>query len=253
VNEPLPLPTGLVSSLEDQLDLVALRPGLPTLEVFENRAWLPTFAQLDAAAAEASDAAGAEVLVRADLSDSVPVFVGADQLDPTTDEVTAGVVHVGVPFDDAWSLSVDGTTIDARRAFGETTAYDVAAPGTGELRYDSSSIRLLAVLLQVALWLAAIFVAARVRVTVGRRESLLVSDETLIDLTDESVPTLVDPGLQLESGLPGPVGPDAAAGAEAEAEAQVGAGAEMEVEHDSAGPADPDVEPDVWREPEVPS
>ena len=208
VNDPLPLPTGLVPALEDQLDLVAIRPGLPTIEVFENRAWLPTFSQLDAAAAEASDAAGAEVLVRADLSESTPVFVGADQLDPTTDEVSAGVVHLGLPFDDAWSLSVDGTTIDARRAFGETTAYDVATPGTGELRYDSAALRWMAVLVQVALWLAAIFVAARVRVSVGRRESLLLSDETLIDLTDEPAPSLVDPGLRADV-LPESVGPDA--------------------------------------------
>ena len=49
VNDPLPLPTGLVEALEDQLDLVALRPGLPTLEAFENRAWFPKQAQLDAA------------------------------------------------------------------------------------------------------------------------------------------------------------------------------------------------------------
>ena len=137
VNEPLPLPTGLVSSLEDQLDLVAFRPGLPTLEVFENRAWLPTRAQLDETGVAASDAAGAEVLVRTDLSDSVPVFVGADQLDPSTDEVTAGVIHVGVPFDDNWSLSVDGSSVEPRRAFGETTAFDLAAGGEGELRYDT--------------------------------------------------------------------------------------------------------------------
>ena len=202
VNDPLPLPTGLVPALEDQLDLVALRPGLPTIEVFENRAWLPTHAQLDDAAAAASDSAGAEVLVRADLSDSSPVFIGADQLDPATDDVAGGVVHVGVPFDDAWSLTVDGAAIDARRAFGETTAFDVPAAGVAELRYDSSALRLLLVIVQVMFWLAAIFVAARVRVTVGRREPLLLADETLIDLTDGSVPSLVDPGLSAESNAP---------------------------------------------------
>ena len=240
VNDPLPLPTGLVPALEDQLDLVAIRPGLPTIEVFENRAWLPTFSQLDAAAAEASDAAGAEVLVRTDLSESIPVFVGADQLDPSTDEVGAGVVHLGLPFDEAWSLSVDGTAIEARRAFGETTAYDVAAPGTGELRYDTAALRWLAVLVQVALWLAAIFVAARVRVTVGRRESLLLSDETLIDLTDEPVPSLVDPGLRADHLLPDPGEPDADVHGERGVDPDADAGA--------AG-----LRPDGEREPEVPS
>jgi GT2 family glycosyltransferase len=199
VSDPLPLPTGLVDALEDQLDLVAVRPGLPTLETFENRAWIPTYAQLDDAGIAASDSAGAEVLVRTDLSASAPLFVGADPLEATTDDVTAGVVHLGLPFDERWSLSVDGTTIEPRRAFGETTAFDVPTSGVGELRYEDSVLRWLAVAAQVALWLAAIVVAARVRVSVGRRESLLLEDETLIDLTDDGGASLVDPGL-----APGP-------------------------------------------------
>ena len=199
VNDPLPLPEGLVASLEDQLDLVARRPGLPTLEAFENRAWLPTYAQLDEAGAAVSDSAGAEVLVRADLSASAPVFVGADQLSTASDEVTAGVVHLGVPFDEAWSLTVDGIAIEPRRAFGETTAFDVPAAGLGELRYESSTFRWFAVLAQIALWIAAIVVAFRVRVSVGRRAPLLVADETLIDLTDSALPALVDPGFGNDS------------------------------------------------------
>jgi hypothetical protein len=194
VNDPLPLPTGLVEALEDQLDLVALRPGLPTLEAFENRAWFPKQAQLDATVADASDAAGAEVLVRSDLSASVPLFIGADQLDAVTDDVSDGVVHLGIPFDDAWTLSVDGTSVEPRRAFGETTAYDVASAGVGSLRYETSALRWLAVAVQTLLWLAAILIAARVRVSVGRRDSLLLSDETLIDLTDDAGAVLVDPG-----------------------------------------------------------
>lgn len=199
VNDPLPLPEGLVASLEDQLDLVARRPGLPTLEAFENRAWLPTYAQLDEAGVAVSDSAGAEVLVRADLSASAPVFVGADQLSTASDEVTAGVVHLGVPFDEAWSLTVDGIAIEPRRAFGETTAFDVPAAGLGELRYESSTLRWFAVLAQIALWIAAIVVAFRVRVSVGRRAPLLVADETLIDLTDSALPALVDPGFGNDS------------------------------------------------------
>jgi GT2 family glycosyltransferase len=208
VNDPLPLPIGLVDALEDQLDLVALRPGLPTIEVFENRAWLPTFSQLDQQAVGPSASAGAEVLVRTDLSASVPLFVGADQLDASTADVVDGVVHLGVPFDESWTLTVDGDAIEPRRAFGETTAFDVAEAGVGELRYDSGALRWLAILGQVFLWLAAIVVAARVRVPIGTRGPLVIADETLIDLTSDQQPAFVDPGLR-RGVVPDTVAPDA--------------------------------------------
>ena len=109
--------------------------------------------------------------------------------------MSAGVVHLGIPFDDGWTLSVDGASVEPRRAFGETTAYDTASTGVGSLRYDTSALRWLAVLGQTVLWLAAIVIAARVRVSVGRRDSVLLADETLIDLTDDALPSLLDPGL----------------------------------------------------------
>ena len=194
VNDPLPTPVGLVSSMEDQLDLVARTPRLPTLEVFENRAWLPTTALLTGAAAEASQSAGPEVLVRADLGEATPVFVGADQFGTAVESIDAGVVHVAVPFDDHWSLGVDGTSVSPRRAFGETTAFDVVAGGVGELRYRSPISRLLLVLLQVAFWIAALVVVSRVQVRTGRRAGLATTDETLIDLSAE---TVIDPMLDL--------------------------------------------------------
>jgi hypothetical protein len=183
VNDPLPVPVGLVASLEDQLDLVARTPRLPTLEVFENRSWLPTAALLQGEAAEASSAAGSEVLVRTELGDATPVFVGADQFGTSVDELEAGVVHLAVPYDDRWSLSVDGASIAPRRAFGETMAFDVPTPGTGRLQYDSPPTRLLLVVVQVLLWIVALVVVSRVQVPTGRRGPLIADDEALIDLS----------------------------------------------------------------------
>ena len=203
VDDPLPLPGGLITSLEDQLDLVSTR-GLPTIEVFENRAWLPTHALLEGETAEASLSAGPEVLVRTDFSDASAVFIGADQFSTTTDEIAAGVVHVAVPFDENWSLVVDGESIEPRRAFGVTTAFDVEVGGVGELRYETSSSRSLLVALQVVLWVMAIFAAARVSVPKGRAVNLLVTNETLIDLDiepdDMETETLAGPG-GLDPGL----------------------------------------------------
>jgi hypothetical protein len=187
VNDPLPLPVGLISSLEDQLDLVAIEPRLPTLEVFENRSWLPTASLLEGSTAAASTSAGPEVLARSDLGEASPVFVGADQFGSSSDDLVPGVVHLGIPYDDNWSLSVDGIGLDSRRAFGETTAFDVPRPGVGELRYDTPLTRPLMILLQVALWIVALVIVSRVRVPVSRRSRALVTNETLIDLSDPAV------------------------------------------------------------------
>jgi hypothetical protein len=208
VDNPLPLPAGLYDELEDQLDLVSLT-GLPTIEVFENRAWLPRFGILTGATAEASTAAGDQSLVRADLSMSTPAFTGADQFNSTTAAVEAGsVVHLAIPFDDNWTLEVDGQGVEARRAFGLTTGFDVPADGEAVLRYESPPSRALLVGVQVLLWLAALFAATRVSVSIARRRPPMVSDETLIRLDDtgpddavgatlEGVPPAVgfDPGL----------------------------------------------------------
>jgi hypothetical protein len=127
------------------------------------------------------------VLVRADLGDAEPVFVGSDQFETTTDELGAGVVHFAVPFDDHWTLSVDGESIDARRAFGETTAFDVGTPGIGALRYDSPLLRLVAVIVQAAMWIAVLVLVSRIQVPGPKRRATSTSDEPLIDLTAEPI------------------------------------------------------------------
>jgi hypothetical protein len=134
------------------------------------------------------------VLVRADLGDATPVFVGVDQFGTAVESIEAGTVHLAVPFDDHWSLDVDGTSVPARRAFGETTAFDVTTGGVGELRYESPISRLLLVFLQVAFWIVALVVVSRVQVPTSRRTGLVTTDETLIDLSAEPLdPMLVVP------------------------------------------------------------
>ena len=204
-DDPLPLPGGLITSLEDQLDFVSVR-GIPTIKVFENRAWMSTHSLLEGDAAEASSSAGAEVLVRSDLSSANPIFIGADQFSTAIEEIAAGVVYLGIPFDENWSLAVDGESISPRRAFGVTTAFDVEVGGLAELRYETPATRSLLVALQVVLWVAAIFAATRVTVSIRRRTGLVLTDETLIHLDSEvAVPTgseLIDPGLDVTGGTP---------------------------------------------------
>jgi hypothetical protein len=202
VNDPLPLPAGLIESLEDQLDLVALQPGLPTLEVFENRAWLATASLLQGESAEISDAAGAEVLVRTDLSDATPLFIGADQFGRASESVEAGVVHLAVPFGGGWTLDLDGEPVSPRRAFGETQAFSIETAGNATLEYRTSTGRSLLIALQVVLWAVALLAVGRVRVPIGRRTSTAFDDDIVIDLTSEPPPLLYDPGLRDDGTMP---------------------------------------------------
>ena len=128
---PIPIADGLAGALDDQLDLSSVTGGFPTLEIYENGAWLPTVSLLAGATAAASQTAGTEALLRADLTDAVPIMPGADQFAVSTADVSAGVVQLGVPYDPNWVLSVDGTDVPARRSFGISTAFDVATPGVG--------------------------------------------------------------------------------------------------------------------------
>ena len=164
---PLPLPTGLIDSLGDQLDLAeAYSP--PAFVVYENRAWLPLRSVLTADGAAASRTAGAEALAQADVTGATPVMVGADHLAPASVGVPAGTIHLGVPFDRNWSVRVDGTAVDGRPAFGSTVAFDIESPGTATLAYDTSAVRRLVVFAQSLVWLLVLAVAAGARLPRSR-------------------------------------------------------------------------------------
>jgi hypothetical protein len=186
VDDPVVLPTGLVESLSEQLDISATY-GPPTIRVFTVGPWIPSTAQLTGATADASRLAGDDVLVRADLDERTPLFVGSDPNDGATAEVVAGVVHVAAPFDDRIRLRVGDVEVEPRPGFGVTTAFDVAQPAAATLDYQEPTSRMLWLALQAALWLAVFGAASRARSPFGRRRGELLTDETLIDL-DEMPP-----------------------------------------------------------------
>jgi GT2 family glycosyltransferase len=185
-DHPIAPPLGLVDALDDQLDVVSI-PGLPTIELFENRAWIPAISELGGATAEASLDEGAASLVRADLTDATAVFPDADPLSTSTNQLQGGVVHLAVPYDDQWKLTVDGVAVESRPSFGIATAFD-APSGMGELRYETGGGRTFLVVLQTALWLLVLFGATRVSLPFARRRIAAITDETLIDLDDDSIP-----------------------------------------------------------------
>jgi GT2 family glycosyltransferase len=203
--DPIALPTGLTGALDEQLDVVSVF-GLTTLGVYENSAWFPTYSLLTGATAEASLAAGNEALVRADLTSVTPIFSGVEVLGSATETVSAGVLHIAVPFDDRWRLDVDGVAVEPRRAFGTTTAFDVERAGSATLSYDTANPRTFILMLQAVLWGLVLFAASRISVPLARRRGPLVSDTTLITFDPEFDPD-VDPDFDLGPIDPGPIDP----------------------------------------------
>ncbi|BAN03170.1 hypothetical protein YM304_28560 [Ilumatobacter coccineus YM16-304] len=200
--DPLTPPLGLSDAIDEQLDVVAF-PDLPTVDVYQNSAWLPTVSLLTGPTAEASTSAGDVSLVRADLTNATPAFVTSDHLSEAVDDLEVGTLHLAVPYDSNWKLTVDGVDIEPRRAFGVTTAFDITEPGVGTLSYESPGSRSLLVGVQIVLWLLALFAAMRVSVPLARRRVAAIDDETLISLDDAASPLPVglDPGLDMTGSI----------------------------------------------------
>lgn len=186
IDDPLDPPAGLVAALAAQLDIGAIQSP-PTVEVFVNRSWIPPAAFLTGGTAEASTLAGEGSLVVADLSgtstlvdprgEAVDVVdVAARQGATSTQVPTAGVLHLGVPFDGSWRASLDGAPLEARAGFGVTTAFDVPGPGVLEISYARPFTRTLWLGLLAAIWLALI--AATLRTSGGSS----AAHEPILDL-----------------------------------------------------------------------
>lgn len=183
-DRPIDPPDGLQAALQNQLDIGSV-PGPPALDVYANESWMPVGAQLAGDTAAASELAGDDVLVQSDFDDVAPVLAGIDRSLAISQTVAGGVVHVAIPFDERIALSVDGTRIEPRPAFGLTTAFDVPTGGTASVTYERDSARSIWLAAQVILWIAVLAIAAGARTAFGRRRPLVVHDETIIDLADE--------------------------------------------------------------------
>lgn len=184
VDDPLPLPDGLLAAFENQLDVGSIY-GPPSLELYVNQSWFPVGAQLRGATADASSLAGDENLARADLTEAEPSMIGADEGEPdATNEVAPGVLHLAIPFDERIELSVDGDPVDSRTGFGVTTAFDLASSGVGVVGYEQDTSRGLWRASQAVLWLAVLAVAVGARASFSRRRTSALHDETLIDLSE---------------------------------------------------------------------
>ncbi|MEY4067908.1 MAG: hypothetical protein RLZZ332_244 [Actinomycetota bacterium] len=149
---------GAVARLADQLDLRRVYSSTD-LAIFENMAALPTVAVLDEQSALTSAQALEASLLAEALTARSALLPGFDPTIVNRGSLSAGTVHVAVPFSQRWQMTVDGARIAPRVAFGATTAFDAPVAGTVEIRLRASSAQRLLVALQVALWLVIVAIA----------------------------------------------------------------------------------------------
>jgi GT2 family glycosyltransferase len=194
IRNPLPAPSGLVDVLDDQLDLASPLTRPPNYLVYENTAYTPTRATLTDAGAAASKLAGGEAVAQSDLRGSTPWAVGSPARGDAVAALDAGTLHIAVPYDPDWRLSVDGVDVPGRRSFGSTLAFDAPSAGTATLSYESSILRTLWAVLQLLVLVALALASSRVKssqLVPRRRLALLTDTSPVLDLTTPFDPPVV--------------------------------------------------------------
>jgi GT2 family glycosyltransferase len=181
-------PESLQVALASQLDLEVVDID-DALVLYENSTWIPERAQLSGGAAAASEQAGFETLVRADLSGSTAVLGDGVSTLGAEGDVRPGTVFVGQAVSSRWRLEVDGVAAPRRPAFGWANAFDVNSGGSARLTYDTAPTRWILVAAQVALWLAVIWIAAWSGVRRGRARPASTDASAIIDLGPVSPPS----------------------------------------------------------------
>ena len=149
-DDPINPPDGLSPALAAQLDIGVIQSP-PTIEAFVNRSWIPPAAFLTGGAANASRNAGAGSLLLADLDGIAAVELAGDGGEEFVDAVMAqgpqvlsvpseGVLHLGVPFDERWRVTLDGAGLLPRAGFGQTVAFDIPSGGEITVSYDALTV-----------------------------------------------------------------------------------------------------------------
>jgi len=168
--ESHPPPPELLAALGAQLDLRSIDVD-DALSVYENMAWIPVRAALSAEASAASVSGDPAAVATASLGTSAGVLLDVPSFDEFTGPVPGGDVYLAAQGAGRWRVEVDGKHIEARPAFGWAHAF--AAPaGQAHLRHDTPPVRLLFVMVQLALWLAVIFLLGREAAAPGRARRL---------------------------------------------------------------------------------
>jgi hypothetical protein len=147
---PLPLALGFREAFAEQLDLRNVY-GPSSMVIFENSQWIPLAGMLSTVAAQQSSEGGSNALVATELTGSIAVLNGTTSWDSPSQEIPAGRLHVGFPFDSRWTLSINGESVKPQASFGTVMHYETGNGGVAELQYRNPLSRYIWVLLQTLL------------------------------------------------------------------------------------------------------
>ena len=149
-----PVPPALAETVARQLDLRRIDVD-PALTVYENTGWVPVRAHL----ADGTSLGGDELRASAaaDLASAAdPVLTTRTGHAAYQGTVAKGTTYVAEAASSGWQLRVDGHTAPRTRGLGWANTFEVQKAGSATLRYRTSSLRWLAVLVQALLWVLAI-------------------------------------------------------------------------------------------------
>jgi hypothetical protein len=155
-SSPVPVPGAILSALSRQIDLRTV-PTDASLTVYENAAWAPGRALLTRPAARASQSPSARAVSSTELASSQPALP-AGSFDHFTGRLPGRApVLVANTDSDHWRLSAGGRAASRSTAFGAAMLFTVAGQGgKASLRFGTPFGRRFVLLLQIALWVAAL-------------------------------------------------------------------------------------------------
>ena len=103
-------------------------------------------------AAQGANAGGTAALVTNDVSGSLAALTGTASWRSVTQEIPAGQLHLGIPFDSRWRLENATRSVVGMASFGSVMTFESGA-SSGRLVYDNPVTRYLWVFLQTILWI----------------------------------------------------------------------------------------------------
>ena len=181
VDNPLPLPAGLLAALSTQLDFRRVYQA-SDLVIYENMAWVPSLSVLDENTSALSKQAGDEVLLSSELQATMPIARTGDIASIET-EVGASTVYAALPYSEGLRLEIGGVDVRPRVAFGGTTAFDVVEGGSATLKFRTPVSQYFFVTFQTLLWLLvilAVFDIGRLKrrlLSIRKREVVVIDDQ----------------------------------------------------------------------------